>query len=564
MTSPFKKEAKKLHKAGYSPVPLLPRDKRAYLDNWSKYCVKRMGVSQVKTYIEDPEDLNIGVALGPASNVIALDFDDDVDGLHAKIIEMLPDSPVKKVGKRGFTVFFKYSGEKNRSWKIKKNGVKITVLELLSEGRQTVVPPSVHPEGGEYQYETLEGLSDVSPEDLPELPPRFSRELDAMFGSAKEAKSEIDMDIREIKEAIKHISADDYEDWIHVGMAIKFRHPTEEAYQVWDEWSRTSEKYDPSIMQSKWSSFKREGIGLGTILYLAFQNGYEHDELKAQMKEDTMKGFVTLDQVEDDVDTWRFVGRDKGSACGVAGMDNLLHFRKGETTVISGYGNAGKSEFLDSVITGLMKGTEDWRFAIASMEKFAHKHYDDLIHKYVAKPREDMSIEEYRDAKKFLRERIVMINYNDLKRNFDKIMVQVRRYMKFGVLDGLVIDPFNLLVSEYKYTNQLAHVNHVITRCTDIAKELNIHVFIVAHPTKPDTTFGKLPKMTKYSIAGGADWVNVADNIVIVSRDAQDQTGVLIDKVRDQEFDSLGEFKIQYDKYTRGYNYLFEGEDDGF
>ena len=107
-TSPFKEEARALYEAGYSPVPLIARDKRAYLENWSKYCVDRMSVREVKKFMSK-DDLNIGVALGPVSSVIALDFDDDVDDLHKKILSMVPESPVVKVGKRGFTAFYRYT-----------------------------------------------------------------------------------------------------------------------------------------------------------------------------------------------------------------------------------------------------------------------------------------------------------------------------------------------------------------------------------------------------------------------------------------------------------------------
>lgn len=561
--SPYAKAVKQLHKAGYSTIPLAPRDKRAYLDDWSKFCVKRMGTKAIKKFMEE-DGLNIGVALGPASGVVALDFDADVDGLHDRIKDLIPESPVIKFGERGFTAFYRYNGEKNRSWKVKRDGKKITVLELLSEGRQTVMPPSVHPSGAVYEYLSMEELSDIDPSNLPELPSRLSRELDAMFGVELEDKPEINWTIEELKEPLEFISSDDYEDWITVGMALKSAYPDEDGFALWDEWSQSSDKYDPQESEAKWASFKGQGVGLGSLFYLAMQNGYQCQKMLGRMKEDTLRSFITLDQVEDEVDSWRFVGRDKGSSCGVAGMDAFLHFRKGEVTVLSGYGNAGKSEFLDSVVTGLMQGTEDWRFAICSMEKLAHKHFDDLIHKYARKPREDLSVEEYRKAKSFLRDRVIMVDYNSVQRDFDKILLQFRKYMKFGQLDGILIDPFNYLITEHKHYNQLAHTNHVITKCTDFAKEMNTHVFIVAHPTKPDTTFGKLPKMTKYSIAGGADWVNVADNIIIVTRNKDDTTSILVDKVRDQEFDRLGEFTLQYDKYTRGYTRVEDELDDEF
>lgn len=557
MTSPFAQQAEKLYKAGYSILPLLKGDKKAYLEDWSKYCTTRMPVSKVKGYIKE-DGLNIGVALGPASNIVALDFDDDINGLHEKIKALVPESSVIKVGQKGFTAFYRYNGEKNRSWKTKVDGKKYTVVELLSEGRQTVVPPSMHPEGKEYVYTTLEGLEDVKAEDLPELPKDFNRMVDKIMGIVDEEDSRgMELSIAEVEDALSFIDPDDYEDWVRCGMAIKTVHPDQDGFFVWDQWAAQSSKYDSKESKDKWASFRRTGVSMGTLVYLAMQNGWDCKAATDELRRDTMKSFITLDQIEDELDSWHTTGRDMGTACGVAGVDDFLHFRKGEVTVVSGYGNAGKSEFLDSVLVGLMNSQDDWKFAICSMEKGQRKHYDDLVQKVTRKPRNDTSTAEYKEAKAFLRTHVLMTDYVSIKRDFDELLVQLRRYMRLGQLDGLVIDPFNLLVTRHKHLNMLSHTSHVITECANIAKELDIHVFIVAHPTKPDTTFGKLPKMTKYSIAGGADWVNVADNIIIVNRGESNTTEIGVEKVRDQEVDRLGSFKLTYDKYSRDYTSFF-------
>lgn len=560
MTSPFKTEAGQLYAAGYSPVPLVANDKKAYLNNWSTLCVNRMTKGDLDKYSAET-NLNIGIALGPASQIIALDFDDDLDGLHEKIKKLIPESPVVKVGKRGFTAFYRYQGEKNRTWKAKQDGKKYTIIELLSEGRQTVVPPSIHPEGGAYTYTSFQELVDVSPEELPLLPKDFNRQVDRLLGVVEDTDSRtLELTLLEVTDALDHIDYDDYEDWVRCGMAIKTAYP-DDGFEIWDNWSAKSSKYDAKSSKSKWDSFKRTGIGLGTLVYLAMQGGWDSKAATEAMRTDTMRGFITLDQIEDELDSWHTVGRDNGTPCGIAGMDDYLHFRKGEVTVVSGYGNAGKSEFLDSILVGLMQSRDDWKFDIISMEKGQGKHFDDLVHKVSAKPRRETSAADYKAAKDFLRGHVIMADYTAIKRNFDEMLVQLRRYTKLGQINGLVIDPFNLLVTKHKHTNLLAHTNHVITECSNIAKELDIHVFIIAHPTKPDTTFGKLPKMTKYSIAGGADWVNVSDNIIVVSRGEGNKTEISIEKVRDQEVDKLGSFKLQYDRYTRGYQPVLSADD---
>ena len=553
MTSPFKERAKELYQSGYSVIPLHANDKRPFEKEWSKFCLDKMAVADVKSYISRDSVFNLGVTLGPASGIVALDFDDDVNEYHDKIKKMVPESPVIKVGAKGCTAFYRYNGEKNRSWKYKKDGVKYTVVELLSEGRQTVVPPSIHPDGGAYHYSTIEGLEDVKAEDLPLLPEDFNRRVDKLIGLAEEDnRPSVEASLDDIRDALRHIDAGDYEDWVRCGMAIKGSYP-DDGLEVWDEWSQTSDKYKPDEIVSKWTSFKGGDISVGTLVYLALQGGWEPSFSSDEMRNDVMRYFISMDQVEDELDILREGGRYNGTPCGLPLMDNHLNFRKGELTVVSGYGGAGKSEILDSILYGLMTSRDDWRFAAVSMEKSQTKHYDDLVHKHTKCIRQDRGVGAFREAKKFLRDHMIMLDYSSVGRDLNQMLVQVKRYMNFGKIDGLVVDPFNLIKRQSGSTI-LDHSSDVVTTLSSFAKENDIHVFIVAHPTKPNVTFGELPKITMYSIAGGADWVNVAHNIILVTRNDDESTTVEIGKVRDQEVDSPGEFVLQFDKYTRDYS----------
>lgn len=61
-----------------------------------------------------------------------------------------------------------------------------------------------------------------------------------------------------------------YEEWIHVGMALKA-----EGFNcdVWDDWSRNDSRYHAGECDKKWSSFENSGIAAGTIFHLAEQYG---------------------------------------------------------------------------------------------------------------------------------------------------------------------------------------------------------------------------------------------------------------------------------------------------
>jgi hypothetical protein len=83
-----------------------------------------------------------------------------------------------------------------------------------------------------------------------------------------------------LKAALSQISADDYDTWITIGMGI--HHETNgstDGLAMWDEWSRSSGKYDESRQNEceyKWHSFGRRpgGITGATVLELAKKEGF--------------------------------------------------------------------------------------------------------------------------------------------------------------------------------------------------------------------------------------------------------------------------------------------------
>ena len=80
-------------------------------------------------------------------------------------------------------------------------------------------------------------------------------------------------DFERANAALDFIPADDRDDWVKVGMALKAAFG-ESGRHAWDAWSATSEKYDAHDQENKWRSFNGTGIGLGTLFELAKQHGY--------------------------------------------------------------------------------------------------------------------------------------------------------------------------------------------------------------------------------------------------------------------------------------------------
>ena len=67
--------------------------------------------------------------------------------------------------------------------------------------------------------------------------------------------------------------ADDYDDWLAVGMSL---HSVgdDSLLDEWEQWSAQSTKHKPSECQRKWRSFKKSGITLGTLGEMAKKDGW--------------------------------------------------------------------------------------------------------------------------------------------------------------------------------------------------------------------------------------------------------------------------------------------------
>ena len=78
---------------------------------------------------------------------------------------------------------------------------------------------------------------------------------------------------------LSYIPSDDYDVWLLVGMSLKH-----EGYgwEVWDDWSRSSPKYQEGVCERKWRSFNEMNAGEpatgGTIDHLARLNGWSDDD----------------------------------------------------------------------------------------------------------------------------------------------------------------------------------------------------------------------------------------------------------------------------------------------
>jgi len=255
-------------------------------------------------------------------------------------------------------------------------------------------------------------------------------------------------------------------------------------------------------------------------------------------------------------------GMPKGTPCGIYGFDDYLRFQGGLVTTITAAPSAGKSEFLDYVVTGLAI-KEGWRFGVFSFENQPIELHDaKWAEKIVGKafgfrkdPNNRISKKSLEAVSNEIFDKFKVFEVSKIDKTIDGVLKKAEEVVhKYGI-KGLLIDPYNKLNHVIPAgMNETNYINVVMTKLTDFAKKFNIHVFLVVHPTKQYPVNGVMPKVTLYSAAGSANFYNQTDNGFTMMRNRE--TGIVevsIEKVRFSEQGKEGWVAFTFNTMTRQY-----------
>jgi Bifunctional DNA primase/polymerase, N-terminal/Protein of unknown function (DUF3987) len=166
----------RLIELGFAAIPIMPGTKRPGfyhagqwpgLSNWQRR-FRRGAPPEAERMRWADGNSGVGIITGPASRgTVAIDIDTDDPKIMAAITGVLPPTPIKKRGAKGETLFY-YAPhiEASTSWTIDGH----RVVDLIGPGRQTVLPPTQHPDTGQpYVWTGSGALEDIEPGELPEL-----------------------------------------------------------------------------------------------------------------------------------------------------------------------------------------------------------------------------------------------------------------------------------------------------------------------------------------------------------------------------------------------------------
>jgi len=322
----------------YIPVdwPLTPlgENKNPYVSGWQN---KPFSSKEIEEELISGKCKAVGLLGGPVYNHPYGLVWVDVDGPSVyKLLEELSEMPLAEALPPTLTIFSGKIGRERKLYRLDREKHKHFVrnkytwhaeedkekLEILWKRHQGVLM-GLHPETEGYY--TGEGEGFEWADSLPEFPDWLmnaivqknvrhgvpAKEITRMVGPGFVVQSEItpERDIQLAAEATWGMleknphAPDDYDIWITVGQTL---HQVDESLlEVWDEWSKHSEKYREGECHRRWRSFSRNGgRGLGTLVHMAQEQGWQpSQDYRAMNVDDATLDHVSklLEELEEDL-----------------------------------------------------------------------------------------------------------------------------------------------------------------------------------------------------------------------------------------------------------------------
>jgi len=241
----------------------------------------------------------------------------------------------------------------------------------------------------------------------------------------------------------------------------------------------------------------------------------------------------------------------------------LLTFESYRLTTVTGVPSHGKSEFIDFVLARLVC-FKDWRVAYYSPENYPRAlHISKIIEKINGKRFGNnaqfgsrMNIDEMKNTAEFMQDKVFFVRPENDDFTIDSILAHAKKLIGRYGLRSLVIDPYNKLDHTIeKGETETVYISKFLDKLTAFAQNNQVHIFLIAHPTKmqenEDGTF-KVP--TLYSISGSAHFYNKTDNGITVYRNFDNNTtSVFVQKVKFKHIGQTGVQDFFYDTNTGRY-----------
>lgn len=498
--------------------------------------------SAIKNWWDTWEDANIGVVTGTISGIVVVDIDPRHNGgeTFKTLLEKyghLDEKMWANTGGGGWHLYFKHPGFNVKS---RANALGPGV-DIKGDGGYVAAPPSLHASGKRYDW----GDENI-------IPPTMPAWLIGLLQESAPAQP-FSTDTSDIPDGARNETL--------TSLAGSMRRRGMSAEAMYAALSIENE----SRCKPPLPDVDVRKIAASVANYKPDDPPYIYPTKTLQDGE-RPDGIYFVNEKSSDLRRLYEQGMTGGLSTGIAALDWYYTVKKKQWTVVTGIASHGKTAVLDTVLHNLAD-FHGWRIAITSVENQPiERHEAQLISIHTGQPfaKGDiprMSIQMLEPAEKWLSEHFVFVLPDEGGCSVNGILERVLWVHQNGFpLDGVVIDPWNEL--EHRRPagmNETEYVSLCLTRMRHFARTYDMHLWLVAHPTKlnKDIKTGKYPVPTLYDISGSAHFRNKADMGFSVWRDELDMNSpseVYIQKVRFRECGRVGKVDLYFDPISGRFN----------
>lgn len=290
----------------------------------------------------------------------------------------------------------------------------------------------------------------------------------------------------------------------------------------------------------------------------------------------TGKMIYDIEEIAPEILRWHEHGTPEGSSGGWPELDQLLKFRLGEWTMVTGWSSHGKSQLMDAILINL--AAQGWKVGLFSPENIPYaQHVRGMMQKVAGKrfrARDGRPGPNYMDrdevllAREWLKQRVFFVDAPEP--TFEQLLAQFWKLVKTKDIKCVIIDPWNEIEHDVpKDFNETQYIAKVLIRFRDFCKAAHVHGFIVAHPNKaamPKKALGKgdddeikRPLVTLLDISGSSHFENKAFNGISVwrnpgSEEKMHENHVYILKHRTEGIGGTGKVVLTWDPLTTMYH----------
>lgn len=147
---------------GWSVLPVKPEEKRPFMTNWLQYNRTRVTKSVMENWFTSLSGAGIGIVTGKISNIVVLDVENYCKIPIEELLKKYPTQLISRTGSGGYHLFYQYPT------KVSHIGNRVGLfdgIDLRADGGFIVLPPTVHPSGGRYEW-VQRGMAGAFPNSL--------------------------------------------------------------------------------------------------------------------------------------------------------------------------------------------------------------------------------------------------------------------------------------------------------------------------------------------------------------------------------------------------------------